>query len=622
MGSSKILIIHAKDLGLAHSINQATFASFEQRAISSASAIVPSDSFDEVAAYAKCHPDADIGIQLTLRSFSKNCGFRPVAVSDDVPSLLDEAGYFLQDSEEVGRRAQLEEAEHEFRAQIEFAMRSGIIPGRVDIDLPLLWSNLELFRCYAKVAHEYALPFVVSRVLSRDPAVTASLHSDDIVVDRMLGANPRIEARHWSAAYAQMIRNLEPGLSHLNVHLGYDDEELRAVTGPLGDWGAAWRQRDWNVVTSAAFKALIHDSEIRIAAWRDIPGLISGSVKSAKLSISTLLRERPNAVESPQADRSQVPVNVVSSSFVGLPAYARTLRYLSAGRYERDVWEGFEERYSARYIPNRLIPRENYWDGSPLEGRTILLDCEGGLGDALQFMRYVPLVKAAEGRVTAIMQERLVPLFANCPGIDECIPVRRSPHLKLPPHSVGLPIMSFPLVMNTTLVNIPSPYYLPTLDAKKLDAAAQRTGDRDFKIGLSWAGSRNWCSFPLQLCAPLAALAGFRLFGFQRGKAAQELKEIDFPVTNLEQPEGDLVDTAAAMLQMDLIITADTLTCHLAGSLGIKTFTILPKPADWRWMLDRQDTPWFPTMRLFRQVSPGDWTDPIQAVLDALLRGS
>jgi hypothetical protein len=290
---------------------------------------------------------------------------------------------------------------------------------------------------------------------------------------------------------------------------------------------------------------------------------------------------------------------------------------LGRGEYERKNWEAFERRYLLNYCGRRVIPRAHYWDGSPLNGATLAIFCEGGYGDSVQFLRYAPLAKASgAGRVLAMMRERLIPLY-QCAVIDECHAVTTST-VNFPRHDVAVPVMSFPLIQGTTLHTIPPPWIPKPPDAA-IEQASARIGHFGLKIGLSWAASLKSRSFHLSQYKPLTAIPGVRLFGFQRGAAADQLREVDFKVTNLETPESSMADTAAAMSCMDAIVTADTFTCHLAGSLGLRTFTVLPRHTEWRWGVSEDTTPWYPSMRLFRQPQQGDWGGAIARVVKQLL---
>ena len=261
------------------------------------------------------------------------------------------------------------------------------------------------------------------------------------------------------------------------------------------------------------------------------------------------------------------------------------------------------------------------WDGSDLNGKTILLHAEQGMGDTLQFIRYAPLVKAYGGRVIVECQEPLLRLLTHAPGIDQLIP-QDAP---LPPFDLHAPLLNLPRILSTTLETIPAniPYLpdststfpLPTLAPCPLPLAP-------FKIGLVWAGNpshRNnrFRSCRLEQFQPLFDLANITFYSLQKGDATAELSA-DLPVHDLGSELQDFADTAAAIAQLDLIITVDTAVAHLAGALGKPVWVLLAFAPDWRWMIDRTDSPWYPTLRLFRQPQPGDWESVMQQVKTAL----
>jgi hypothetical protein len=295
---------------------------------------------------------------------------------------------------------------------------------------------------------------------------------------------------------------------------------------------------------------------------------------------------------------------------------------LQKGEYTKDAWSGWDDRFNFIDGSMRVVNRASYWDGrSSLAGKTMFLDLDGGLGDILQFGRCAPIAKAAGARLVAILDRyshRLIPLLTLCSAIDEIIPVEVRCRDSVPPHDIALTASSFPLVLATTTANIPPAHWLLEPPQERLDRARTKIGQGGFKIGLSWAASQERRNLPLRSFAELATIPGVRLFGLQRGAEARELEGIDFEVTNLEGEDTDIVDTAAAMCELDLVITADTMTCHLAGSLGRPCWTLLPSPCDWRWIRQGSTTPWYPSMRLARQLVKGDWSDPLAEVVAAV----
>ncbi len=269
---SKLLILHADDLAVAHSVDAASFDALEEGAISSASVMVPSPWITEVAAYAKAHPNADLGVHLTLTSEWDTYRWGSVEPADKVPSLLDSAGTFPRDVEPVAATAKPLEVERELRAQIERAIALGIRPTHLDSHMGALFSKPELIATYVKVARDYRLPFLALR---GDPraAPQPPLSENDVLLDPVIIAGPEVRRDQWKAFYLKSIADLKPGLTEMIVHLGRDDSELQAVTVNHEPYGSAWRQRDYDVVTSPEFKKALQENHIILVTWRELQKL-------------------------------------------------------------------------------------------------------------------------------------------------------------------------------------------------------------------------------------------------------------------------------------------------------------------------------------------------------------
>jgi predicted glycoside hydrolase/deacetylase ChbG (UPF0249 family) len=266
---AKLLILHADDLGAAHSIDVASFDALDKGAVSSASIMIPTPWVTEVAAYAKAHPNADLGLHLTLTSEWETYRWASIESSDKVSSLLDSAGTFPSDVTPVATRAKPAEVERELRAQIERAMSLGIRPTHLDSHMGALFSTPELAATYVKVAREYHLPFLAVR--GNPPgAPQAALLPSDVVLDGVIIAGPDVPRDQWTAFYLNAIANLKPGLTEIIVHLGHDDAELQAVTVNHEPYGSAWRQRDYDVMTGPEFKKALQDNHVIVVTWRDL----------------------------------------------------------------------------------------------------------------------------------------------------------------------------------------------------------------------------------------------------------------------------------------------------------------------------------------------------------------
>lgn len=272
---SKLLIIHADDLAVAHSEDIASFDALDKHAATSASIMVPCPWLTEVADYAKSHPDADLGLHLTLTSEWKTYRWGPVESKDKVPSLLDPSGYLWPDSEPAVQHIKADEAEREIRAQVEHAIAMGIHPTHLDSHMGVLFSRPDLVALYVKVAHEYKLPFLGMLGPNAPPAMRAAFSDKDILVDSVVIAGPNVPAADWRRFYLDAIKNLKPGLTEFIVHLAHDDAELQAITVDHPDYGATWRQRDYDVITSVDFKKALDDNHVILVHWSDLKKLLN-----------------------------------------------------------------------------------------------------------------------------------------------------------------------------------------------------------------------------------------------------------------------------------------------------------------------------------------------------------
>ena len=302
----------------------------------------------------------------------------------------------------------------------------------------------------------------------------------------------------------------------------------------------------------------------------------------------------------------------------------RSLVWLLQGKFE-EGWQEYEWRWKLRNFSTRQTDRP-LWDGSALEGRTILLDAEQGLGDTLQFIRYAPLVQARGGKVVAVCQRPLMQILSNFPGIDRLV-AQGEP---VPPFDCYLPLLSLPKVFGTTLESVPAsiPYLRP--DPYLLEQWGRELASfRSFKVGIAWKGSpKNRMdsvrSIPLAAFEPLARVPGVQLISLQKGIGSEQVKEVSdrFDVIDLAQrldlTAGAFMDTAAVMQHLDLVVTCDSSLGHLAGALGAPTWIALTLSPDWRWLLEREDTPWYPSVRLFRKKFVGDWSDVFERMAAAL----
>jgi len=272
----KLLIVHGDDLGVAHSVNRATIKALESGGISSASIMAPCPWLPEIAAYARNHPQADLGLHLTLTSEWKLLRWAPVLGRERVPTLVDSDGYLYPSESQAAAHMDVREAESEIRAQIARARAFGIEPTHLDSHMGTLYQNRALFEVLMRVAHDNKLPVRLSKEwFSRvHPFMPSVLGPDDIVANQIISIEANVNAADWSKYYTEEIKKLQPGLTVMIVHLAYDDEEMKGVTAEHPNWGAAWRQRDFDFVTSEAFRRVLQENHVKLITWREVGKLL------------------------------------------------------------------------------------------------------------------------------------------------------------------------------------------------------------------------------------------------------------------------------------------------------------------------------------------------------------
>jgi len=285
-------------------------------------------------------------------------------------------------------------------------------------------------------------------------------------------------------------------------------------------------------------------------------------------------------------------------------------------------WNEHEYRWrTPHFLRNRRPFPQPQWKGEPLNGSRILLHAEQGLGDTLQFVRYVPLVAGRGGDVVLEVQARLHRLLGSVQGAGKVI----SKGEALPEVDWQCPLLSLPLAFATDLQSIPAriPYVHP--DPGLAELWRNRLARNTLRVGLVWAGSpsfahERWRTVPLDLLAPLTRVEGTTFYSLQMGATANQVQELgaDGRIIDLQSMQEDFADTAAIVANLGLVISIDTSVAHLAGAMGKPVWVLLHKSPDWRWLLDREDSPWYPTARLFRQSRLGDWRDVVVRVSEEL----
>jgi tetratricopeptide (TPR) repeat protein len=299
----------------------------------------------------------------------------------------------------------------------------------------------------------------------------------------------------------------------------------------------------------------------------------------------------------------------------------RSVAHLLSGNFDKG-WKDFDwrQRLPGQQVCGLQDAENNHWEGESFTDKRLLIYSEQGLGDTLQFVRYLPTVKALGGTVILATYKPLLPLLKNCDGIDhlEELPANGCPSSS---YDLCLPIMSLPVVFHTTLETIPA--QIPYLDADPLKTKAwrHRFAHQAFRVGIVWKGSPSHAndrnrSCQLEQFLPLMKMPGIQWYGLQKGPGAEEIHQIESPfmIDILGEEFEDFGDTAAVIENLDLLISVDTAVVHLAGAMGKTVWTLLPYAPDWRWQRNRDDSPWYPSMRLYRQPARGDWASVFEQV--------
>jgi tetratricopeptide (TPR) repeat protein len=300
----------------------------------------------------------------------------------------------------------------------------------------------------------------------------------------------------------------------------------------------------------------------------------------------------------------------------------RALLWLQAGTWRRG-WAEYEWRLR---LPNQNLPprRLPLWNGESLNGRTLLVRTEQGLGDTIQFIRYATQIRLRGGRVLLECPAKLHRLLSGCADVGGFV-TRDDP---APDAVTQIPLLSLPRVFDTSIAKIPNPSAYLSAEPERIARWRKRFPvEEKLRIGIAWQGSPTYVhdrqrSIPLSAFAVLAKVPNVRLYSLQKGPGSEQASQAGFPLIdlgpNLDANADAFIDTAAAMHHLDLVVSADTALAHLAGAMGRPIWLLLSAAADWRWLREGADTPWYPSMRLWRQTQLGDWEQLLQRVADAV----
>ena len=456
--------------------------------------------------------------------------------------------------------------------------------------------------------HAQAAADAYRHILTAEPAQPDALHLSGVLRAQTGDAAAAVR---WIGRAVRVRPTAAAPWSHLGAALRAAEMPERAE--PVLRHALALDPSDGDAVEAmgASLHALARYPDAR--RWLERAARLRPGHAATLLNLGTVLRDQRRFDEAEACFDAVLARNPANGDAHLARAVGRLVRGdLRAG------WEGFEHRWRRFASPP--------WAGQPPGGATILLHMDQGYGDAIQFVRYAPLVAkiAAQGGGRVVLETHLLlyRLFnhslGRCLGSSIQVLVRGEDP---PPHDLHCPLMSLPRAFGTELGTVPAgvPYLAP--DPGDVDRWRDRLAEADgdgngagLRVGLVWAGNpqhrndRNR-SIPVATLAPLLSVPGVRFVSLQTGDAAADLNRLPgVAIPNAMERVRDFADTAAILANLDLLVTVDTAIAHLAGAMGLPCWLMLPHVPDWRWMLDRADSPWYPSLRLFRQPRPGDWT--------------
>ncbi len=365
--------------------------------------------------------------------------------------------------------------------------------------------------------------------------------------------------------------------------------------------------------------------------WREL-----GKLERAIESCNRAIQVNPNYAEAhnnlgtslQEAGRVNEALASFRQATTLKPDYAlahinSSLALLLLGNF-RDGWEEYEWRFQIRKHTTKTLNKP-LWEGLSLRGKSILIHVEQGFGDTIQFVRYLSMVKERGGRIILECQKELIRLLSGCSGIDEFVAyVPTGKHSV--PFDVHISLLSLPRIFDTTLETVPADIpYIKVDSALCLKWGMRFRKNSNFKIGIAWSGNPKNANDRNRSCsltdfATLGDIPNTTFYSLQKGTVAAGASHppVGMNFVNLEQELRDFVDTAAVIANLDLVISIDTVVVHLAGAMGKPVWNLLPFAPAWRWLLDRERSPWYPTMRLFRQTQPHDWRGVFRQVKDRL----
>ena len=563
---------------------------------------------------------------------------------------LDEAGAFCQRAVEVGptyaeahsnlglirhEQRRIDEAIVCYRQAIRLQPETFEVHNALGVALKDLGDQQGAADCFRR-ALQLSPQFAVARsnlgevyrALGNDAEAIAcyeeALRIDPNFVEAHNGLGAALHAQGRTAEALAAIEHaiaLKPGFAEAHGNLGRIFHEQKRIAEAIACYREAIRLRPDLAGAHNALGAALHADLQHAKAMAAFERAIAlkPDYAEALCNVGLLLGEEHQfaaALERfDQAEKIQPDLHLAHNNRAGV--------LLLTGDFAAG-WPEYEWRWQIPGAPKR--PPQPAWEGEPLNGRTVLLYAEQGLGDALQFIRYAPMVQACGGKVALVCDRRLISILSTCSGID----LFTSAYEPLPPFDVHAALLSLPRIFKTEVDSIPARVpYLSAPSDRVEHWRRELVGAGRLRVGINWQGNPSYVgdrrrSMLLAEFAPLAAIDGVHLVSLQKGAGAEQLAHALFDVEDLgrklDEENAAFCDTAAVIKNLDLVITSDTALAHLAGALGAPVWVALAFTPDWRWLLDRSDSPWYPTMRLFRQSVAGQWQDVFARMVDELRR--
>ncbi len=272
--SDKLLILHADDIGLSKSVNQASFKALKEGSVNSGSVMMPCDFIDDVGEFAINNPNIDLGLHLTVTSEWRDYKWDGVADSFLISSMIDKKGNLYENKKKFTLNASSKDLKKELQAQIDLAKSIGIKPTHIDSHEGALFFDQNIFKTYLEIGEENQLPVFVPSDVAVHFDKNFPKPENVVIVENLYMALPNLEFKDWSDYYVNIVENLKPGLNEIIIHLGYDDKEMQQITVEHPNYGSKWRNLDMDVVSSKSFKQAIKENNIKLVTWREIQNII------------------------------------------------------------------------------------------------------------------------------------------------------------------------------------------------------------------------------------------------------------------------------------------------------------------------------------------------------------